>query len=136
MRPRKFFFLSHSFLNSTIFVHLFSTFSSDSSLFDTQFLHLSISPTVITFNVATNFSSKLIRVAMVLTASLNVIPVSHFFGSDYVSSRNSCQYNFSFQPPSSEFVLAFSSSSVPTADVQHVLALLQCYPAIPASKNS
>ena len=44
--------------------------------------------------------------------------------------------NFSFQPPLSEFVLAFSTFSVPTADVRYVLAFLQCYPAIPASKTT
>ena len=77
MRPRKFFFLSHLFHTSTIVVPLPSTFSYAISLFDTQFLHLSISPIVTNFNVATNFYLKLIRVAMVLTAFLNVIPVSH-----------------------------------------------------------
>ena len=74
------------------------------------------------------------------------------YGSDYVLPRNSCQLQFSvltaffhvipvskiflFQPPLSEFVLAFSLSSVPTADVRYVLALPLCYPVIPASKNS
>ena len=58
---------------------------------------------------------------LVLTTFICVIPVSKIF---------------SFQPPLSDFVLAFSLSSVPTADVRYVLALLQCYPAIPASKNS
>ena len=77
VRPRKFFFLSHLFHTSTIVVHLSSTFSFDISLFDTQSLHLSTLHTVINFNVATNFYLKLIRVAMVLTAFINVIPVSH-----------------------------------------------------------
>ena len=77
VRPRKFFSLSHFFHTPTIVVLLSLTFSYAISLFDTQFLHLSTSPIVINFNVATNFFLKLIRVAMVLTAFLNVIPVSH-----------------------------------------------------------
>ena len=74
---RKFFSLSHLFHTPTIVVLLSLTFSYAISLFDTQFLHLSTLPIVINFNVATNFYLKLIRVAMVLTAFLNVIPVSH-----------------------------------------------------------
>ena len=151
MRPRKFFFLSHSFHNSTIFEYPSSTFSLDISLFDTQFLHLSISPIAIDFKRCNQF----------------LLIDSCCYGSDYVLPRNSCQLHFlvlttflhvspvshiswfwpcffayflsvhfSFQPPLSEFVLAFSSSSVPTADVRYVLAFLECYPVIPASKNS
>ena len=92
---------------------------------------------------------KLMRVAMVLTTSFLVILSVTFLGSDCVSQRNSCQSSFlvltaflnvipvsffSFQPPLSEFVLAISHFSVPTADVRFVLVFLQCYPAIPASK--
>ena len=79
MRPRKFFFLSHSFHNSTVFVHPSSTFSSDTSLFGTQFLHLSISPTAINFKRCNQF----------------LLEIDSFcYGSDCVSPRNSCQSYF------------------------------------------
>ena len=94
LRPRKFFFLSHSFHNSTTFVHPFSTFLSDTSLFDAQFLHLSVLPTVINFRHCNQFLIEIDSCCygseyvlprnsyqlhfLVLTAFLNVIPVSHF----------------------------------------------------------
>ena len=135
VRRRKFFFLSLLFHTSTTVVHLFSTSSFDISLFDTQFLHLSTLPTVINFKRCNQFPTEI---------------DSCCYGSDYVLQRNSCQSCFLvltaflnvipvsyslFQPPLSEFVLAFSLSSVPTADVRYILTFLQCYPAIPASKT-
>ena len=135
VRPRKFFFPSLSFHNYTTYLHLFSTFSSDTSfLFDTQFLHLSILSIVIDFKRCNQFLSEI---------------DSCCYGSDCVPQRNSCQLHslvltaflnvipvsyFSFQPLLSEFVLAFSPFSVPTADVRYVLVFLQCYPAIPAGE--
>ena len=61
-----------------------------------------------------------------------------FSGSDYVNKRNSCQLKgSSFQTSLCEFVLVFSSLlSVPTADVRYMLVFLQCYPAVPATKNT
>ena len=56
---------------------IFSTFLSDTSLFDTQFLHLSILPIVTNFKRCNQLSQKLIRVALVLTTSFHVIPVSY-----------------------------------------------------------
>ena len=79
MRPRKFFFLSLLFHTSTTVVHLFSTFSSTISLFDTQFLHLSTLPTVINFTRCNQFPTEI---------------DSCCYGSDYVLQRTSCQLHF------------------------------------------
>ena len=68
-----------SFHISTTVVHLFSTFLSDISLFDIEFLHLSTLPTVITFKRCNQFPTEI---------------DSCCYGSDYVLPRNSCQLHF------------------------------------------
>ena len=103
------------------------------SLFDTPSLLLSLSSTVI--------NSTLQPISSEIDSCC--------YGSDCVTKRNSCQLKFSgfdcvikrkscqFQPPLCEFVFVFSFLlSVPTADVPYVLVFLQCFPAIPASKNT
>ena len=106
MRPKTFFVLSHSFHNSTAFVHLFSTFLSDTSLFDTQFLLLSTLPTVINFQRCNQFLSEII---------------SCCYGSDYVLQHNSCQSHFLVLTAFFN-VIPVSYFFVPTTSHEFVLA--------------
>ena len=96
-----FLFLSLSFHTSTTVVHLFSTFLSDISLFDTPFLHLSTLPTVINFIRCNQFLTEI---------------DSCCYGSDCVYPRNSCQSYF-LVLTTFLHVIPVSSSFVPTTCV-------------------